>query len=230
MSLWVIHTDAIGCIVLMCCSSPILGGPTYITGCFPVSVQLHSKNVSTVKTFVMGHTNHSGKTCGKLHRLSAPPSSVRIVDLCSWKCLKPYNCNNTSVNMEETQVWIVFPYVFPEWFACHITMNFAILTVQLYCVYLNELTPTLSALATWITRVNTHLPQQGLLNPALHYPGKLRIAIHIQVCCDDWRTDCLRGIDNLLNSRHPQCDMCTLSRKLLCPHLHLNNNWGLYRW
>ncbi len=92
----------------------------------------------------MWHANHSGKTCEKLSRLLAPPCSymyhyllyIHVHVRSSWKWInqKPFNCNDTSINIEQIQAWIVFSYVFAEWFACHIAKVFAILTFQ-FCMY-----------------------------------------------------------------------------------------------
>ena len=48
-----------------------------------------------------------------------------------------------------------------------------------------------------------YLSQKGLLNPPLHDPGKLGVAVYLKLSRDDGRADDLRGIDDLLDSGDP---------------------------
>ncbi len=36
------------------------------------------------------------------------------------------------MNTEETKAWIVFPHVFPKWFACHITKSDILIYTEMY--------------------------------------------------------------------------------------------------
>ena len=59
-----------------------------------------------------------------------------------------------------------------------------------------------------LLNVGRHLTQEGLLYPPLDHPGILLVCVYVQVSGDDGSADAAGGIDDLLDPRHAEGDMC----------------------